>query len=107
MPASPAPAWCCSMWRSQPGVHPPPALQNPWLSLEGQLAGRRSAGRDGPGRAKTPWVAVGGGHRWAWGVAAMEGLTLEPAMAPPHPPAPVPPFNPQAHPWAGGALGWQ
>ena len=70
-------------------------LRNPWFSLEEQTAARRSRGQDVPGRAKTPWIAVGGGHLWAWGELAAEGLTAEAGATPPMPPPPLSPFSRQ------------
>lgn len=70
-------------------------LLNPWLSLEEQLAARRSDGGDVPGRGKVPWLALGGGHHWAWGEPAAEGLTTVPCADPPMPPPPHPPLPQQ------------
>lgn len=68
-------------------------LQNPWLSLDEQMAARRSGGYDAPGRAKPPWLALGSGGAWAWGAAALEGLTTEPGQEPPQAPPPLSPFS--------------
>lgn len=73
--------------------HASPQPQNPELTLEGQMEARRSAGGDVPGRAKTPWQAVGAG--WQWGERALEGLTTVPGERVPRAPPPLPPYSSQ------------
>lgn len=66
-------------------------LSNPWQTLQQQTAERQAAIM--PGRAKTPWVAMGDNSQtWKWGPAALEGLTTVPGAEPPMPPPPPPPL---------------